>query len=54
VRHAQRSEGAPKLDDLDEPPELTLRYVQVDVTWQDGLGAKSYTVTSMRTAPENE
>ena len=54
VRHAKPSEGAPNPEDLDEPPELTLRYVQVDVVWQDGLGEKSYTVASMRTAPENE
>ena len=54
VRHALPTEGAPDRDDLDDVPELTLRYVQVDVLWQDGLGEKSYTVTSMRTAPENE
>ena len=54
VRHAEVSEGAPEPDDMDELPELTLRYVQVDVRWQDGLGEKSYTVTSLRTAPENE
>jgi prepilin-type N-terminal cleavage/methylation domain-containing protein len=55
VRHALPAEGAPEQADADaEPSELTLRYVQVDVTWTDGLGAKSYTVTSMRTAPENE
>jgi hypothetical protein len=54
VRHALPSEGAPEPEDLDELPELTLRYVQVDVVWQDGIGEKSYSVSSMRTAPENE
>jgi prepilin-type N-terminal cleavage/methylation domain-containing protein len=54
VRHATPAEGAPEPDEADDPPEVTLRYVQVDVLWQDGLGEKSYTVTSMRTAPENE
>ena len=54
VRHALPSEGAPEPDDMEELPETTLRYVQVDVRWQDGLGEKSYTVTSLRTAPENE
>jgi len=54
VRHAQPLEGAPELGDADELPEVTLRYLQVDVTWQDGIGAKSYTVTSLRAAPENE
>ena len=54
VRHAQPSEGAPEPDDEEEAPETTLRYVQVDVRWQDGLGEKSYTVTSLRAASENE
>jgi prepilin-type N-terminal cleavage/methylation domain-containing protein len=54
VRHALPSEGAPEPEDQDEPPELTLRYVQVDVLWQDGIGEKSYSVSSMRTAPESD
>ena len=54
VRHAEPLEGAPELGDADELPEVTLRYLQVDVTWQDGIGSKSYTVTSLRAAPENE
>jgi prepilin-type N-terminal cleavage/methylation domain-containing protein len=54
VRHAEPSEGAPDPKDLEDTPETTLRYVQVDVQWQDGLGEKSYTVTSLRMAPENE
>ena len=54
VRHATTEEGAPEQSERDDAPELTLRYVQVDVVWSDGLGQKSYTVSSMRTAPENE
>ena len=54
VRHAEPLEGAPELGDAEELPEVTLRYLQVDVVWQDGLGQKSYTVTSLRSAPENE
>ena len=54
VRHAEPVEGAPEMGDADELPEVTLRYLQVDVVWQDGLGQKSYTVTSLRSAPENE
>jgi len=53
VRHAGPDEG---LDArvLDIQPEVSLRYLQVDVTWQDGVGAKRYTVKSLRMAPENE
>jgi len=54
VRHAEPLEGAPELGDAEELPETTLRYLQVDVVWQDGLGSKSYTVTSLRSAPEND
>ena len=54
VRHATPAEGAPEEDDGDELPEQTLRYVQVDVVWQDGVGDKTYTLTSLRPAPENE
>ena len=53
VRHAGADEG---VDDraLDVQSEVSLRYLQVDVTWQDGVGAKSYTVKSLRMAPEND
>ena len=54
VRHALPAEGAPEPEDEDEPPEMTLRYVQVDVLWQDGIGEKSYSVSSLRTAPESD
>jgi prepilin-type N-terminal cleavage/methylation domain-containing protein len=53
VRHAGAEEGLDE-DDLDFASDVSLRYLQVDVTWQDGVGAKSYTLKSMRRAPENE
>ena len=53
VRHAGPSEGI-ETSDLDFQPDQTLRYLQVDVVWQDGAGAKTYTLKSMRVAPENE
>ena len=53
VRHAGTGEG---LNDkaLDFQSEYSLRYLQVDITWQDGVGHKSYTLKSLRMAPENE
>jgi prepilin-type N-terminal cleavage/methylation domain-containing protein len=53
VRHAGPEEGlGDKAFDVDS--EFTLRYLQVDVDWQDATGRKTYTVKSMRMAPENE
>ena len=53
VRHAGAGEG---IDDkeLQLQSEVSLRYLQVDVTWQDGVGKKTYTLKSLRMAPENE
>lgn len=53
VRHAGVTEGIPART-FEVQPEFALRYLQVDVTWQDGAGAKSYTLKSLRVAPENE
>ena len=53
VRHAGAEEGLSERD-LDFQSEYSLRYLQVDVTWQDGAGAKTYTLKSLRMAPENE
>jgi prepilin-type N-terminal cleavage/methylation domain-containing protein len=52
VRHATPEEGG--REDLEFVSDLGLRYLQVDVTWQDGAGAKTYTLRSIRVAPENE
>ncbi len=53
VRHAGADEG---LSDkaLDFQSDYSLRYLQVDVSWRDGTGAKTYTLKSLRMAPENE
>jgi prepilin-type N-terminal cleavage/methylation domain-containing protein len=32
--------------------DLKLYYLEVDVTWQDGAGDKTYTLKTLRTAPE--
>ena len=53
VRHAGATEGLTDKD-LDFQSEVSLRYLQVDVTWQDGVGKKTYTLKSLRMAPENE
>ena len=53
VRHAGADEGLSDKQ-LDFQSEHSLRYLQVDVTWQDGAGHKSYTLKSLRMAPENE
>ena len=53
VRHATAAEGVDQRT-FDVQSEVSLRYLQVDVTWRDGVGAKSYTLKSLRMAPENE
>ena len=53
VRHAGADEGIDKKD-LDMQSDVSLRYLEVDVTWQDGVGFKTYTLKSMRAAPESE
>jgi prepilin-type N-terminal cleavage/methylation domain-containing protein len=37
-----------------EESELKLYFLEVDVTWQDGAGDKTYTLKTLRTAPEPE
>ena len=53
VRHAGAEEGLDKKD-LDLNSDVSLRFLQVEVAWQDGVGAKTYTLSSLRAAPENE
>ena len=53
VRHAGPDEGLNKKE-LDFESELSLRYLQVEVAWQDGTGIKTYTLKSLRAAPEND
>ena len=53
VRHADAGDGLADVDP-DAAPDDTLRYLEVEVTWQDGTGAKKYTLRSMRMAREDE
>ena len=53
VRHAGAEEGI-DTKALDFSSDQALRYLQVDVSWQDGLGTKTYTLKSLRVASENE
>jgi len=53
VRHAGPEEGLRK-SELGFESELSLRYLQVDVAWEDGTGVKTYTLKSLRAAPEND
>ncbi len=53
VRHAGKEEGIDQKD-LDLVSDVSLRFLQVDVAWQDGAGAKTYTLTSLRAAAETE
>ena len=53
VRHAGPEEGLNKRE-LDFESEISLRYLQVEVAWEDGTGIKTYTLKSLRAAPEND
>lgn len=53
VRRAGPEEGVDKRA-LEFQSDVGLRYLQVDVTWQDGTGTKTYTLKSLRMAPEND
>ena len=47
-----RGEGGRKKEFTTES-DFSLRRLQVDVTWQDGVGFKTYTLKSLRGAPED-
>jgi prepilin-type N-terminal cleavage/methylation domain-containing protein len=53
VRHAGPEEGLRKKE-MDFESEVSLRYLEVEVGWEDGTGIKTYTLKSLRTAPEND
>ena len=55
VRHAGPEDGV-EVDDeeMGFSSDVSLRFLQVDVSWQDGQGIKTYTLKSLRAAPENE
>jgi prepilin-type N-terminal cleavage/methylation domain-containing protein len=47
--------GSDEKHDLDlNESDLKLYFLEVDVTWQDGAGEKTYTLKTLRTAPEPE
>jgi len=54
VRDATPEDGFILPDEEDFEPDFILKYLQVDVSWQDGAGAKTYTVRSMRIAPSDD
>ena len=57
VRDATVAEGGMDPDStfaLHSLSEQTLKYLEVDIAWQDGTGAKTYTLRSLRMAPEED
>ena len=55
VRHAGPQDGVETDDsDMGIASDVSLRYLQVDVYCQDANGAKTYTLKSLRAAPEDE
>lgn len=46
--------GQGQSHDLDLQEDVKLYYLEVDVTWQDGAGDKTYTLKTMRIAQEPE
>ena len=53
VRHAGADEGVEK-SDLGFTSDWTLRYLEVEVAWEDGTGLKTYSVKSLRMAPNDD
>jgi prepilin-type N-terminal cleavage/methylation domain-containing protein len=54
VRDAGPDDGFILPDDEGFEPDFILKYLQVEVAWQDGAGVKRYTVRSMRIAPSDD
>lgn len=52
VRHAGPDEGVDRAD-LDFVSDWGLRYLEVEVSWEDGRGLKTYSLKSLRMAPED-
>src|SRR5262249_14358360 len=50
-RHPNATHGLQEVDP-EAAPDDSLRYLEVEVTWQDGTGKKTYTLHSMRMARE--
>jgi prepilin-type N-terminal cleavage/methylation domain-containing protein len=54
VRHATPEEGGTEQKEFDVESETGLRYLEVDVSWSDGRGVKTYTLKSLRMASEED
>lgn len=52
VRDAGLDDGIDFGPDFEPTIDLTLRVLEVEVTWQDGIGVKTYALKSLRMAPE--
>jgi hypothetical protein len=53
VRPAGSEEGIDERA-LQLASDVSLKYLRVDVVWQDGVGAKSYALESLRVAPTDD
>jgi Tfp pilus assembly protein PilV len=53
VRDAGVDDGVTFPEDWESSLDLTLRVVEVEVSWQDGAGVKRYGLRSLRMAPED-
>jgi len=54
VRDATAADGFILPDDESFEPDFILKYLEVGIAWQDGIGDKTYTVRSMRIAPADD
>jgi len=54
VRDATAEDGFILPDDDSFEPDFILKYLEVGIAWQDGVGDKAYTVRSMRIAPADD
>jgi len=54
VRDAGPDDGFILPDDEGFEPDFILKYLEVEIAWQDGAGVKTYTVRSMRIAPADD
>lgn len=52
VRHAGPEDGVDFGPDFEPTIDLSLRALEVEVAWQDGIGVKTYSLKSLRMAPE--
>ena len=54
VRDAGPEDGVLPPEDEGFEPDFILKFLEVDISWQDGVGVKTYTVRSMRIAPTDD